>query len=298
MSVFEILSQQPAVFYLLVALLGLVVGSFLNVVIYRYPRMLKRQWKADCLEFLQAEQGQNIQAQNSETARQEQKFSLLSPPSQCPHCQHKISAVENIPLVSWLFLKGKCRQCQKKISIRYPLVELMTALLSVWIASQFGPTLQTFFLFFLLWSLIALSFIDIDTQYLPDEITLSLLWLGLLASLLGITSVKLDDAVIGAMAGYLVLWSIFHLFRLLTGKEGMGYGDFKLLAALGAWMGWQYLADIVFLSALVGSAIGLANIVIMGRQSDLRIPYGPYLSGAGFLALVLPTAYLPFNFLL
>ncbi len=255
-------------------LLGLCVGSFLNVVIHRLPRMMEREWQAQCAE---------LRGETPSTA--ETPLSLARPRSRCPHCGHPISALENIPLLSYLLiLRGKCRGCGQPISPRYPLVEALTGLLSAYAAWHFGPTLQAAGALLLIWALIALSFIDLDTQLLPDAITLPLLWLGLLFNLIGAYA-DIDSAVIGAMAGYLSLWSIFWLFKLATGKEGMGYGDFKLLAALGAWLGWNMLPVIVLLSSLVGAAAGIALIALARHGRNVPIPFGPYLAAAGIIAL-------------
>ena len=255
-------------------LLGLCVGSFLNVVIHRLPRMMEREWQAQCAE---------LRGETPSTA--EAPLSLSRPRSRCPHCGHPISALENIPLLSYLLiLRGKCSGCGQAISPRYPLVELLSGLLSAYAAWHFGPTLQTAGALLLIWALIALSFIDLDTQLLPDSITLPLLWLGLLFNLMR-TYADTDGAVIGAMAGYLSLWSIFWLFKLATGKEGMGYGDFKLLAALGAWLGWSMLPVIVLLSSLVGAAAGIALIALARHGRNVPIPFGPYLAAAGIIAL-------------
>ena len=259
------------------------VGSFLNVVIYRLPIMLKREWKSDCVGFLNDECNQDISLDKD---TDEGKFNLSVPRSRCPSCGHKITAIENIPVISWLFLKGKCSECSNAISIRYPIIELVTALLSVLVAYYFGVQWYTLALLFLTWALIALTMIDFDTQLLPDNITLPFLWLGILMSLLGISGVTLSNSIIGAMAGYLSLWTIYQVFKLLTGKEGMGFGDFKLLALLGAWLGWQALPLILLLSALVGAIVGISLIIFLGRDKNIPIPYGPYLAAAGFISLI------------
>ncbi len=265
---------------------GLLVGSFLNVVIYRIPIMLERSWKRDCCELL-----------GQENPEESKPFNLIVPNSTCPHCGHGIKPWENIPIISYLFLKGACSQCKQRISIRYPIIELITGLLSALLATQItvGYPLLAALLF--TWTLIALTVIDIDHQLLPDSLTLPLMWAGLLVNLSG-TFAALNDAVIGAAAGYLVLWSVFWLFKAVTGKEGMGYGDFKLLAALGAWMGWQALPLIVILSSLVGAVIGMVGIIIMGRDKNIPIPFGPYLAIAGWIAFLwgdkITQAYLQF----
>lgn len=257
----------------LVGLLGLCFGSFLNVVIHRLPKMMEREWHVQCAEL----RGEAM-PQAGET------LSLAKPRSRCPHCGHQITALENIPVLSWLVLRGKCSGCHAPISARYPIVELMTGIISVYTALHFGPGWQALAGLGLLWALIALTFIDYDTQLLPDAITLPLLWAGLAFNLFG-TFVDLKSAVIGAMAGYLSLWSVYWLFKLATGKEGMGYGDFKLLAALGAWLGWQMLPAIVLLSSLVGAIVGIALIVVARHGRNVPIPFGPYLAAAGAIAL-------------
>ena len=254
-------------------LLGLLVGSFLNVVIYRLPVMMQREWENQCAEL------------SNQPASPQTVFNLSTPRSRCPHCQHAITAVENIPIISYLFLGGKCRGCGTAISARYPVVEAITGILSLLVAWHFGFSWACLGALLLTWSLIALTFIDLDHQLLPDKITLPLVWLGILFNLFG-QFTDLTSSVIGAIAGYLVLWSIYHLFRLITGKEGMGYGDFKLLAALGAWMGWQSLPMIVLLSSLVGAVVGISLVLIKNHQRDTPIPFGPYLAAAGWIALI------------
>jgi leader peptidase (prepilin peptidase)/N-methyltransferase len=254
-------------------LLGLCVGSFLNVVIHRLPKMMEHEWQAQCAEL------------RGETPPDVAPLSLSRPRSRCPHCGHGITALENIPLVSYLLiLKGKCSGCGQRISPRYPLVELFTGLLSAYTAWHFGPSIQAAGALLLIWSLIALAVIDLDTQLLPDSITLPLLWLGLVFNLGG-SFADLPSAVTGAIAGYLALWSVYWLFKLATGKEGMGYGDFKLLAALGAWLGWQMLPAIILLSSVVGATIGIALIVATRHGRNVPIPFGPYLAAAGVIAL-------------
>ncbi|MDR3298468.1 MAG: A24 family peptidase [Candidatus Accumulibacter sp.] len=260
------------VFPAVCGVIGLLVGSFLNVVIHRLPRMMEREWQCQCAEL------------RGEEAPRGETVSLVKPRSRCPACGHAISALENIPLVSWLFLRGKCSACQAPISIRYPLVEALTALLSAFAAAHFGFGWGAFGAILLIWSLIALSFIDFDTTYLPDAITLPLLWCGLLFNLGGAYT-DISSAVIGAMAGYLSLWLVYWGFKWLTGKEGMGYGDFKLLAALGAWLGWQILPLIVLLSSVIGAIVGVALIALVKRGRNIPIPFGPYLAFACLLAL-------------
>lgn len=273
MQMIEILGGNPALFTLFIAILGAMVGSFLNVVIHRLPIMMEKQWAQQCAE-LNNQQIEDIEAYN-----------LAKPASTCPHCGHKIRAIENIPVISYLVLKGKCAGCEAKISPRYPIVESVTAALSAFIAWHFGVSWEVVAALVLTWSLIPLTVIDIDHQLLPDAITLPFLWIGLTAGLFGVFT-DLESAVIGALAGYLSLWSIYWAFKLLTGKEGMGYGDFKLLAMLGAWMGWQMLPVIILLSSVVGATIGIALILFRGRDHNIPIPFGPYLAIAGWIALI------------
>lgn len=275
MEIFQLLSATPAALVGVVFVLGLLVGSFLNVVILRLPRMLEQGWLQQARETL----GQ------AEPATEESPISLVRPASHCPNCGHRIRPWENIPVISWLLLRGRCSNCGKAISIRYPLVELLTAVLSAVVAWQFGWGMELAAGLLLTWLLVALSGIDIDTQLLPDAITLPGLWLGLALSLVPVF-VDPAEAILGAMAGYLSLWVVYQGFRLATGKEGMGYGDFKLLALLGAWLGWSALPVIILLSALVGAVAGILMIVTLGRDRQLPIPFGPYLAGAGWLALL------------
>jgi len=256
-------------------LLGLCVGSFLNVVIHRLPKMMEAEWAVQCAE---------LRGEITDPALP-QPLTLARPRSRCPTCGHQIRAYENIPLISYfLFLRGKCSACQQPISLRYPLIEAFTGLLSAFVTWQFGPTASTLGALLLIWALIALAAIDIDTQLLPDSITLPLVWVGL-AFNIDSTFVDLQSAVIGAIAGYLSLWSVFWAFKLATGKEGMGYGDFKLLAALGAWLGWQMLPAIILLSSVVGAFVGIALIVVAKQGRNIPIPFGPYLAAAGVIAL-------------
>ncbi len=284
MAIFDLIVSNSTIFLSLLFLLGLMVGSFLNVVIYRFPIMLQQQWNSECCEFL-SEQDKSFKPLCKKLLDSQHPCSLSSPGSQCPHCQHKIRFYENIPVVSWLFLKGRCSNCQQKISIRYPLIELLTAFLTLAVGLKFGATLQTMVLISLVWSLIALSMIDYDTQLLPDDITLPVLWLGLLVSFFDFSIVDSFDALLGAMAGYLSLWFVFQLFKLITGKEGMGYGDFKLFALFGAWLGWQSLPVILFISTLSGAIIGLSLQLLLKKDKSIPIPFGPYLSIAGLIAL-------------
>ncbi|QDC45312.1 prepilin peptidase [Methylophilus medardicus] len=252
--------------------IGLIVGSFLNVVIHRLPKMMEREWQASCLDL----QGESAPAQP--------KYNLVVPRSACPHCGHQITAFENIPVISYLLLRGRCKACKSGISLRYPLVELLTGGLAFSVAVQYGYSVLTLCALVFVFALVALTFIDFDTQLLPDDITLPLLWLGLLVNIkYGFTD--LNSAVIGAMAGYLVLWTVYWLFKLVTGKEGMGYGDFKLLAAIGAWFGWQLLPAVILLSSVVGSVIGIGLILLKGKTRQTAIPFGPFLALGGIAAL-------------
>lgn len=270
MAFFELLQSNTVALLATVFVLGLLVGSFLNVVIYRLPVMMQNAWVREAAEM------------QGEPEPQQPLFNLIKPDSTCPSCGHLIRAWENIPVVSYLALGGKCSQCKTSISPRYPIVELTAGLLSLAVAWQFGGTLQTIALLVFFWALIALTMIDVDHQLLPDTITLPLLWLGLLLNI-GETFIPLEQAVVGAVAGYLSLWSIYWAFKLLTGKEGMGYGDFKLFAAFGAWFGWAALPLIILLSSLVGAIVGIAMIALMGRDRQIPIPFGPYLCGAALV---------------
>ncbi len=266
------LLANPAVFAMAAGLLGLIVGSFLNVVIHRLPKMMEADWQCQCAEL------------RGEAPPAVETLTLATPRSRCPHCGHGITAMENIPVFSWLVLRGKCSACKAPISIRYPLVEAVAGLLSAYAAWHFGFGLQAAGAILFIWAMVALTGIDFDTQLLPDSITLPLVWLGLLFNLFG-TYTSLPSAVIGAMAGYLSLWSVYWAFKLATGKEGMGYGDFKLLAAIGAWLGWQMLPVTILLSSLVGAIVGVGLIVLAKRGRNVPIPFGPYLAAAGLLAL-------------
>ena len=270
----EVFDQVHWLLPLCLLSLGLVVGSFLNVVIYRLPLMMETRWRRDCCELLELP-----------AEKEESRLTLSVPNSHCPNCKAAIRPWQNIPLISYLLLGGKCSVCAQPISLRYPLLELTTGLMTMALAwyFPFSPALLGAVIF--TWSLIALTMIDIDHQLLPDDLTLPLLWLGLLFNL-NATYVSLPEAVIGAMGGYLILWGVYQVFKLLTGKEGMGYGDFKLLAALGAWMGWQALPLIILLSSLVGAVIGIALMVIKRRGKDIPIPFGPYLAMEGWIALL------------
>ncbi len=264
----------PGLLYLGLLGLGLVVGSFLNVVIYRLPLMMERRWRQDCCELLEVEQ-----------EKQEASLSLATPNSHCPHCKAAIKPWQNIPVISYILLRGKCANCAVPIAPRYPILELVTGLMTLALGCYFDLSFALLGGALLTWSLIVLTMIDVDHQLLPDDITLPLLWLGLLFNL-NDTYVSLADAVIGAMVGYLILWIVYQVFKLLTGREGMGYGDFKLLAALGAWLGWQMLPEIILLSSLVGACCGIALMLIKQRGREIPIPFGPYLAIAGWLALL------------
>ncbi len=269
-------ANYPAAFPWMAGLFGLAIGSFLNVVIHRLPVMLERSWQSQCRELLNPNQPQSDASE---------RFDLIMPRSRCPHCEHAITALENIPVLSFLWLRGKCSACHKPISWRYPLVELLTSCLSVLVAWQFGFSLAALAGLALTWGLIALSLIDVDRQLLPDDLTLPLLWAGLLFNIFAVF-VPLSSSVIGAAAGYISLWLVYQLFKLTTGKEGMGYGDFKLFAVLGAWLGWQSLPLIILLASLVGAVVGISFIVFFGHDRRMPIPFGPFLCAAGWIALL------------
>jgi leader peptidase (prepilin peptidase) / N-methyltransferase len=275
----QALSQSPALFIGSCLLLGLIVGSFLNVVIYRVPIMLERQWKQQCEE---------IAGRVPEPAP---KFNLMVPRSACPSCKAPITALQNIPVLSWLVLRGRCASCGAGIGARYPFVEALTGIASALVAWKFGFGWPALAALVLSWFLIALTFIDIDHQLLPDNMTLPLVWMGLLLSLWGpapdgVVPVDVRSSVIGAIAGYMSLWSVYHLFRLVTGKEGMGYGDFKLFAALGAWLGWQMLLPIIIVAAAVGAVVGIAVLMIAGKDRQTPIAFGPFLAASGWIMLM------------
>lgn len=272
MPLSDLLRAEPIFFVTFSVIFGLMVGSFLNVVIHRLPKMMEREWHANCLEL----QGKEAPAQT--------KYTIVTPRSACPGCGHEITALENIPIISWLMLGGKCKGCKAKISMRYPLVEALTGALIGAVAYKYGYTYSALFAFIFVFALIALTFIDFDTQLLPDDITLPLLWLGLIFNFnAGFTDLK--SAVLGAIFGYLILWSVYWLFKLVTGKEGMGYGDFKLLAAIGAWFGWQLLPAVILLSSVVGAVIGIGMIMFKGKTGGTAIPFGPFLALGGIAAL-------------
>jgi len=278
----EVFADAPLLFTGAIFLLALLIGSFLNVVIYRLPIMMERDWRSQC----------EVLANAPVTEILEGRFDILTPRSRCPSCGHRISALQNIPVISYLLLRGRCASCHTPISARYPVVELMTAVLAAVTAWRFGFGVETAAAVLLTFSLITVSVIDIDHQIIPDSISLPLVWIGLALSLfhpVGSADVLFVDpqtAIVGAIAGYLSLWSVYHLFRLLTGKEGMGYGDFKLLAALGAWLGWQMLPLIILLSAVVGACVGIAMIVFRRHDRNVPIPFGPYLAAAGWIAML------------
>jgi leader peptidase (prepilin peptidase)/N-methyltransferase len=265
--------SQPPMFVTIAALVGLAVGSFLNVVIHRLPRMMEREWQAECA----AARGEALPAGP--------RYNLTTPRSSCPACGHRIAALENVPVLSYLWLRGRCAACEAAIGVRYPVVEALTAALTAYCAWHFGFGLVAFGAMLFVWCMIALTFIDVDTQLLPDSITLPLLWAGLLFNLRG-TFADLESAVIGAVAGYLILWAVYWVFKLATGKEGMGFGDFKLLAAIGAWLGWKMLPLVILASSLVGAVVGIVLIVLARRGREVPIPFGPYLAGAGLIALL------------
>lgn len=271
----EVLNQNSWLLLTFLLMFGLVVGSFLNVVIYRLPLMMESRWRNDCCELLEIE-GE---------AASDTPLTLATPNSHCPNCKQPIKPWQNVPIVSYLLLRGKCGNCGIGISRRYPAIEFITGIMTLALGWYFDASLALVGAALLTWSLVALTMIDVDHQLLPDDITLPLMWLGLLLNLLG-TYVSIQDAVMGAMLGYLSLWSVYWLFKLATGKEGMGYGDFKLLAALGAWLGWQAIPMIILLSSVVGAVVGLALMVATRRGKDVPIPFGPYLAMAGWITLL------------
>ena len=261
---------------MIAGLVGLLVGSFLNVVIYRIPIMMEREWRSECSQFLEIHIDSNVPAET---------FNLVFPGSSCPHCRHKISPIENIPVISFLVLGGKCRECKNRISARYPVIEIITCLLTLVVAFHFGVTAMAILATLLTWSLIVLTMIDFDHHLLPDSITLPFLWAGILANMHGVFT-DIHSSLYGAIGGYLVLWSVYMGFKILTGKEGMGHGDFKLLAMLGAWLGWQSLPLIIIVSSILGSVVGGGLIVFGGHNKSQSIPFGPYLALAGWISLL------------
>ena len=280
-SIIEVMQSQLWFYLTTVGLISLCIGSFLNVVIYRLPLMMQREWQSECRLLLEDE----LTGNKPKQANINEPFNLVKPNSTCPKCKTAIKPWQNIPIISWLALKGKCASCSNPISARYPAVELITAILSLVVAYSFGATEQALLYIFVTWILVALTFIDIDHMLLPDQLTLPLVWLALIASVMGYT-ITPTDAIIGAACGYLSLWSVFWLFKLLTGKEGMGYGDFKLLAVFGALLGWQSLLTIILLSSVVGAIIGIALLSIQGKDKATPIPFGPYLAIAGWIAML------------
>lgn len=276
----SIYSQAPILIWIGVVVLGLLIGSFLNVVIYRLPKMMHIGWRKDCEEFLE-----NNKDNPDSYLKEGETFNIATPNSTCPKCGSAIKPWQNIPVISYVFLKGACANCKTRISLRYPIIEAIAGLLSAMVLLSFGISWAGVLGLIFVWSLICLTMIDIDHYLLPDSITLPLLWLGILANIFGVYT-DLQSSVIGAMVGYLSLWSVYWLFKLTTGKEGMGYGDFKLLAALGAWMGWEYLLLIILLSSLVGAIIGIGGILILGRDKNKPLPFGPYLAIAGLVAFL------------
>jgi len=286
MDLLDLLHSHPAAYLALSLVLGLLLGSFLNVVILRLPEMLRRDWAAQCAEL-----------EGREPEPDPEPLSLVHPPSRCPACGHRIRPWENVPVLSWLLLRGRCSACGTAIAWRYPVVELLTGLLTLAVAWRFGVSGQALAAMLLTWSLLALTVIDLDHQLLPDQITLPALWLGLLVNLDGLFA-DLPTAVLGAALGYLSLWLVFQLFRLLTAKEGMGYGDFKLFALFGAWLGWPLLPQIILVASVLGAVIGVALVLIRGRDRNLPIPFGPYLALGGWIALLwgadINRAYLQF----
>ncbi|MDX1481469.1 MAG: A24 family peptidase [Woeseiaceae bacterium] len=288
----EILTESTAALVTAAFLFSLLIGSFLNVVIYRLPVMMERDWRREAREILETP-GDHLP---------EGRFDLIAPRSRCPQCGHRITALQNVPVISYLLLRGRCAACSEPVSKRYPIIELATAAVSATVAWRFGFTIETAMALGITWTLVAISMIDADHQIIPDSLVLPLLWAGLVASLFspaggsGALFVSPREAIIGAAAGYLSLWSVYHLFRLLTGKEGMGYGDFKLLAALGAWLGWTALPMIIVMSAFVGAVVGIALIALRGHDRNVPIPFGPFLAAAGWIVMLfgdtLSAAYL------
>jgi len=278
---------QPAVLPWVALALGLCIGSFLNVVIHRLPRMMERDWRTQCAELAagtgEPQGGASLPAPPGKEAQA--PYNLLVPRSACPNCGHQITALENIPVASWIALRGKCSACGAKITARYPVVEILAGAIGAYAAWRYGTSLAALGAMGFGWSLLALTVIDLDTQLLPDDITLPLLWAGLLLNLGG-TFAPLGSAVIGAVAGYLALWSVYWAFKLATGKEGMGFGDFKLLAAIGAWLGWQKLPMVILLSSVVGAVVGIGLMVFARHGRDKPIPFGPYLAAAGLIAML------------
>jgi len=296
-NIISVLESNSTVLIIVTLIFGLLVGSFLNVVIFRYPIMLFREWESMAKDIL-SERGFNISEPKEAFDKQPEKFNLVVPRSACPKCGHKITSLENIPLISYLFLKGKCRECSNPISIRYPFVELLTGICFAFAANHYGFGWPLIAALLITSYFVAMSFIDIDHQILPDSMTLPLVWFALLCAYQSVF-IPLSDAILGAVAGYMILWSIYWLFKLLTGKEGMGYGDFKLLAVIGALVGWQQVGLVVVLSAGVGAVIGGLLLMIQGKGKETKIPFGPYLAVAGWITFlwgdIILTSYLEFS---
>ena len=282
MVLIELLKSSQATFLTCLGLLGLIMGSFLNVIIWRLPKMLHREWTEQCYTYIQENSKLFPLA---ELPQPSPSFNLITPRSQCPTCQHPIGILENIPLLSFLFLRGKCLACRSPISLRYPLIEILSAILSIVVGYYFGVSWQCFAALLLTWALISLTFIDIEHQLLPDDITLAMLWLGLIVNIPHLF-VSINDAIIGVIIGYLFLWSIYWIFKLITHKEGMGYGDFKLLAMLGAWLGWQALPKIILISSIVGAIVGITLIILKRHTREKPLPFGPFLAMAGWISLI------------
>lgn len=277
MSFIYLLQNNLSFLVFCAALLGMCAGSFLNVVIYRLPKMLQQDWHSQCCELLEIK---------DEQLAKQQPFNLIVPRSTCPFCQHKITALENIPVISYFFyLKGRCKSCNKKISLQYPVIEILAGLGAAYIAYQFGFSLKTLLAMLLTWALICLSMIDLKHTLLPDNITLPFLWLGLASSIFDVLT-DVYSSLIGAMLGYIILWSVFMVFKIVTNKEGIGYGDFKLLSLLGAWLGWQMLPMIILFSSIAASLIGIIMIIFFGRDRATAFPFGPYLAISGWVALI------------
>jgi len=284
MELIRVFQANPEFFYISVIILGLIIGSFLNVVIHRFPIMLLRDWRHDCHEFLKEKfPGDLSSAVTPEETTP--KYNLVVPRSACPHCGHPITAIENIPVLSYLFLKARCKSCKVNISIRYPVIEAVSGFLTFCVAWKFGVSFAFLSAALLTWALICLTMIDYDHQYLPDQITLPLIWLGLILNMDGMFT-DLNSAIIGAVAGYLSLWTVYQVFKLVTGKEGMGFGDFKLLALFGTWLGWQMLPAIILISSILGSIVGISLIIIKRHEKGKPIPFGPYLAAAGWITLI------------
>ncbi|MEC7369727.1 MAG: A24 family peptidase [Pseudomonadota bacterium] len=271
----QLQQQAPVTAYCIYLFFGLSIGSFLNVVVHRLPIMLKQEWQSEARLLL------DVQVPDKQESK---RYNLVTPRSACPACGQPISAIHNIPLISYLLLKGRCASCQARIALRYPLLELVTGVATVTVISVLGPTMQGMLACLLTYSLIALSQIDFETKLLPDDITLPILWLGLIANIYD-TFTDLQSAVIGTVLGYLALWTVYQGFRVITGKEGMGFGDFKLLALLGAWLGWQALTFIILMSSIIGTLVGI-TLILLGRDRNDAIPFGPYLAGAGWISLL------------